>query len=141
MKTIIMTIKTPHLCNIRRGTKKYEVRKTSPSIKPPFRVLLCESCSGGKIKAEFVCDYVRCAPITGKGLLSMPAGIMPDECCLRWQELVDYSNGKPLYLWHVSEVIDYCSTKGQKVRNISEFGLNRTPQSWQYLKMDAEVEG
>ena len=133
LRTIIASIRTCMLHKIRIGEKKYEVRKNSPWCDPPFRVLLCESGSGGKIKAEFICDYVRCAHITFDGKLALPVGIMPDDCCLLWHELSEYSGGKPLYFWHVSEVVDYCSTKGQRVRNISEFGIRRPPQSWQYL--------
>lgn len=134
MRTIIASIRTCMLHKIRIGEKKYEVRKNSPWCDPPFRVLLCESGSGGKIKAEFVCDYVRCGHIAPNGDLMLPVGIAPKDCCLRLTELDAYSGGKPLYFWHVSEVVDYCSTKGQRVRNISEFGIRRPPQSWQYLK-------
>ena len=134
LKTIIASIRSYMLHEIRRGVKKYEVRKNSPWCEPPFRVLLCECGSGGKIKAEFVCDYVRCGHITANGDLTLPVGITPEDCCLRFTELGAYSSGKPLYFWHISEMVDYCSTKGQRVRNIREFGIKRPPQSWQYLK-------
>ena len=53
MLTIIATIKPVHLGNIRSGVKTQEMRKTSPKG-VPFRVLCCQSGSGGKILAEFV---------------------------------------------------------------------------------------
>lgn len=134
MKTIIATIKAVHLANIRRGIKTFEVRKSSPFAEPPFRVLLCESATGGMIKAEFVCDYVRCLRLDNKGMPIMHMPVTPERCCLSMYELQQYARGKELYCWHISQMVDYCNTKGQRVRNISEYGLKRPPQSWQYVK-------
>lgn len=126
MKTIIATIKPLHLGNIRRGIKLYEIRKTCP-VDTPFRVLCCESGSGGEIKAEFE--------------VMSPMKIYPEQCtdmvnsaCVKMDEAMEYADGKELWFWDISNMIDYCSTKGYRVRNISEFGLKRPPQSWQYVK-------
>ena len=152
MKTIIMTIKPCYLNAIRTGKKTVEVRKTAP--KPPFRVLCCESGSGGKIKAEFTCNEIfrfnkHCEPHD-----ELPGS--PCEYWIDWEEASDwigdcecdlfcatqlnireldrYIGTKSVaYGWGISGVIDYCSTKGYRVRNISEYGLKRPPQSWQYL--------
>lgn len=48
-------------------------------------------------------------------------------------ESINYSNGKKLYFWDINNMVDYCSTKGCRIRNIHEFGLKRVPQSWQYI--------
>lgn len=134
MRTIIATIKTAHLGNIRRGEKCFEVRKNAPSLEPPFRVLLCESGTSGMIKAEFVCDYVRCVHTDEYGTPIMVNPVSPEACCLSMGQLVDYANNKPLYCWHISQMVDYCNTKGRRVRHISEYGLKRPPRSWQYVK-------
>ena len=126
MITIIATIKPEHLDNIRSGRKHYEVRKTLPKVELPFRVLCCESGSGGQIKAEFTVDTV----ISGIGFRNARCG----GTCLDWGHLRDYIGDGPFYEWHISQMIDYCSIKGHRVRNISEFGLTRAPQSWQYVK-------
>lgn len=125
MKTIIATIKTVHLGNIRRGVKLYELRKTCPK-EFPFRVFLCESGSGGKIKAEFICDYAE---------FEQPENVpdIVEKSCVTQNEASMYSKGKKVFFWHITEMVDYCNTKCQKVRNISEFGLKRAPQSWQYI--------
>lgn len=130
METIIATIKPVHLGNIRRGVKLYEIRKTCPK-EIPFRVLCCESGSGGKIKAEFVVDYAE-----QQHTIDVPQ--MVEESCVSHAEAFEYSRDQRVYFWHITDMVDYCNTKGRKVRNISEFGLKRPPQSWQYVKDNAE---
>lgn len=130
MKTIIATIKPIHLGNIRRGTKTIEVRKTYPNCNDVFKVLCCESGSGGQIKAEFMCNTI----------IDLYPHIIVDykhlkECCLTLDELKKYCGSRNiLYGWKIDNMIDYCSTKGYRVRNISEFGLKRAPQSWKYVE-------
>ena len=126
MLTIVATIKPVHLGNIRSGKKQQEMRKTCPKV-VPFRVLCCQSGSGGKILAEFeVYSPVKVRP------LSLPAIV--GEACVTMQEAEEYAGGKEVWFWDVKNMIDYCSTKGYRVRNISEFGLKRAPQSWCYVE-------
>lgn len=127
MQTIIMTIKPYHLRNIRMGIKKGELRKSFPKIELPFRVLLCESGSGGQIKAEFTCRDILA--------IDTPSPYFSSVLCLREQEIVDYLDGKTGYVWGVSDVVDYCCTKGYRIRNISEFGVLRSPRTWQHAMM------
>lgn len=126
MLTIIATIKPVHLGNIRSGVKSQEMRKSIPKS-VPFRVLCCQSKSGGKILAEFVVrSPVKVYPA------SLPAIV--EEACVTMQEAEEYAAGKELWFWDVNDMIDYCSTKGYRVRNVSEFGLKRPPQSWCYVE-------
>lgn len=130
MKTIIATIKPIHLGNIRRGAKLYEIRKTCPK-EVPFKVLCCESQSGGQIKAEFeVMSPMKVEPEQWPEMVS--------GACISMKEAIEYAGGKEILFWDVSNMVDYCNTKGCRVRNISEFGLKRPPQSWQYVREDAE---
>lgn len=136
MTTIIATIKPFHLRNIRNGRKHWELRKSLPLTSFPFRVLCCESGSGGKILAEFIVDkYVWCVKDdTHQPYLSEQ---MFKECCVSEREFKDYAgDNNKIFAWHITNMIDYCSTKGRRVLNISEFGLKRPPQSWQYVKED-----
>ena len=141
MTTIIATIKPYYASMIRTGKKKYEIRKSLPQNisqkvgeDGQFRVLLCESGSGGKITGEFICDdwaWFYTALVDD----SKSWKEFLNDCCLSKYELDDYGkNHVQLCAWHIMESIDYCSTKGYKVRNVSEFGLKRAPQSWQYVK-------
>lgn len=126
MITIIATIKPEHLGNIRSGQKKWEMRKNAPmTYGLDFRVLCCQSGSGGKIVAEFICDCV----VIGKENLEQ----LVKESCVTMEQAKRYAGDKKLHFWHISKMINYCSTKGYRVRNISEFGLKRPPQSWQYV--------
>lgn len=127
MFTIIATIKKEHLNNIRSGRKKWEMRKNAPNtFGVDFKVLCCESGSGGKILEEFVCDAV----VIGRDNLAQLA----KESCVTLEQAIRYAGGKKLCFWHISKMIDYTATKGNRTRNISEFGLTRAPQSWQYVK-------
>lgn len=126
METIIATIKPVHLGNIRSGKKLYEMRKSCPK-EIPFRVLCCESGSGGKILAEFVVyTPLKVRPA------SWPEHIR--LTCVSMSTAEEYANGKAIWLWDVNNMIDYCTTEGHRVRNISEFGLKRAPQSWCYVE-------
>lgn len=134
MKTIIATIKPVHLGNIRRGLKLCEIRKTAPK-EVPFRVLLCESGSGGQIKAEFVCDMVRPVKVFENGEIQHWYYFGLHTACITYEEMAAYiGHGKTGYAWNITKMVDYCNTKGQRVRHISEYGLKRPPQSWQYVK-------
>lgn len=135
MTTIIATIKPFYLNEIRRGRKTIEVRKTVPKCDYPVRVLLCESGSGGQIKAEFIMKRVLYGRISWFKFDEVDVNSVADEACLSRQQIIDYAGvSQFLYFWKISDMIDYCSTKGYHVRNISEFGLKRPPQSWQYVK-------
>lgn len=135
MKTIIATIKPFYLNEIRWGHKTIEVRKTVPKCDYPVRVLLCESGSGGQIKAEFTMKRVLYADRIELIFRTDAVRWAENASGLSSRELLDYAGDKrTLYFWEISDMVDYCSTEGYHVRNISEFGLKRTPQSWQYVK-------
>lgn len=136
MTTVIATIKPHHLHNIRTGKKLWEVRKTAPNTPIPFKVLCCESGSGGQIKAEFVCDEIKFDKPSVFGGYATLDGLevaLARESCLTQHEIDEYAGNKTVKFWHISNMIDYCKTKGYRVRNIGEFGLKRAPQSWQYV--------
>lgn len=126
MLTIIATIKPQHLGNIRAGLKLYEMRKTVPKD-VPFKVLCCQSGSGGQILAEFV---VECP-------MQVSVHEWPElvrGACVFMHEAEKYAAGKEVWFWDVNNMIDYRTTPGHKARNISEFGLTRPPQSWCYVE-------
>ena len=128
MLTIIATIKPQHLGNIRAGLKLYEMRKTCPK-EAPFKVLCCQSQSGGKILAEFI---VR-SPIYVKPPVPVTQKLIQGTCVTE-EAAEQYAAGGPVWFWDINNMVDYCSTKGYRVRNVSEFGLNRAPQSWCYVE-------
>lgn len=126
MLTIIATIKPQHLGNIRAGRKLYEMRKTCPKD-VPFKVLCCQSGSGGQIMAEFeVREPVKALPRIWPVLVK--------ETCVSLSEAEAYAGDDLVWFWDINNMIDYCSTKGYRVRNVAEFGLKRPPQSWCYVE-------
>lgn len=140
MTTIIATIKPQHLQKIRAGVKTEEVRKTIPNCLFPVRVLCCESGSGGQIKCEFILDMYRTETVESirrKYLSCMARWTILPKAKISLGELETYMGTDParkVYFWHISRMVDYCSTPGYRVRHISEFGLQRAPQSWCYAK-------
>lgn len=105
MITVIATIKPEHLGNIRSRRKSYEMRKTAPAAGAPFRVLCCESGSGGMIKAEFVCDKVyRCNNIHA-------ADGFVRESCVTMRQAEEYAAGKSVCFWHILNLVDYDQPK------------------------------
>lgn len=130
MPTIIMTIKRRHLRNMESGIKRYELRKTLPKQVDgkPCRVLLCESGGGGDIVAEFIMD----------GWLDL-TNADPMELarlgCITAAEAEGYrrkGRGK-LYGWGVKDFRKY--PMKDRPLHINDIGLNRPPQSWQYVRV------
>lgn len=131
MRTIIATIKREHLSNIRSGNKEYEMRKTCP-VEIPFRVLCCQSKSGGQIIAEFeVHAPIRVRPVQWPELIR--------KTCVTMEGAEKYADGNMIWLWDISSMIDYVNNKGYSVRNVAEFGLKRPPQSWCYAREEGTV--
>lgn len=127
MITIVATIKPAYLREIRSGNKKWEIRKTLPHQGMPFKVLCCESGYDGRINSEFVVDMFHYMNVE-----DIPDEILK-ECCVSRKFVEDYANGKPVYLWHISNIVDYCNTKGKSLMNVRDFGLKKAPQSWCYV--------
>lgn len=126
MRTIVATIKEEHLTNIRSGKKLYEMRKTCPK-ETPFRVLCCQSKSGGQILAEFVVqEPIRALPRIWPALVR--------KACIPMSVADAYAGDGQVWFWDVNDMIDYCTTPGHRPRNISEYGLTRPPQSWCYVE-------
>jgi len=61
-------------------------------------------------------------------------GVINEDLCEEAQldnfQLLRYGKGKPLFGWHISDLKIY-----DKPKELSEFGLNRAPQSWCYVEM------
>ena len=132
MPTIIMTIKRRHLRNMESGLKRYELRKTAPSIgwwrTPPCRVLLCVSGGRGEIAADFELDRII-------DLTNTPPTFIARLACVTAAEAERYrakGRGK-LYGWRVGHFRKY-PVKDMPT-HINDIGLTRPPQSWQYVRV------
>ena len=56
--------------------------------------------------------------------------------CLSGNELTEYLggiSGKTFYAWYISDLVYFARPK-----ELSEFGVKRAPQSWQYIEIEEE---
>ena len=92
-----------------------------------------------KVIGEFVCDRIIAIAYTTDGLADV---VDCENTCLSPNAFAEYGKGKPLYGWHISDLVIY-----DKPKNLSEFtGLRKTkfgyepikitrpPQSWLYVE-------
>ena len=57
------------------------------------------------------------------------AALYRDSACLTVGEAAAYCTQFPMYGWHISDLKIYDTPK-----ELSEFSLNRPPQSWRYVE-------
>lgn len=152
-EAVMISIK-PEWCElITKKEKTIEVRKTRPKIKTPFKCYIYETKglyrgSGGclfqglgKVIGEFVCDFIYENISYDSEDTRIPAS-----------DLKSYANGRPIYGWHISDLVIY--DKPKKLYEFSKhdnsydnaFGwvfddrpknvqLTRPPQSWCYVEV------
>jgi len=161
MESVLTSIRPKWVVKIASGEKTFDVRKTAPKLKPPFKCYIyctkdenykiapfrfidgwyikhydnlshyangCTANVGetlnGKVIGEFICDEIKeypaatiaCAYFETNGAYVPEEGRFQQGTCLSYQEMYDYSNGKTLYGWHISELKIY-----DKPKEISEF--------------------
>ena len=163
-KAVLISIRPKWCELIASGKKTVEIRKTRPKLETPFKCYIyCTNKKpflvwgdvfrwnweteftrlygysrkkaeeiwdvfNGKVMGEFVCDRIvdimiscsdpnmRGIPFTGTGLTD--------------REIMDYlGNGKTGFSWHISDLVIY-----DEPRELSEFNLERPPQSWCYVE-------
>ena len=121
MKAVMISIQ-PKWCElIASGKKTVEVRKTMPNIATPFKCYIY--CTQGKLKdigitshstyenrqkviGEFVCDELSCGY-----WISPFTDYLQRQSCLSYDEICDYANEKPLFAWHISDLVIYDEPK------------------------------
>lgn len=132
VRTIVMSIRPRHLRNMATGLKPYELRKTKPREAGEYRVMLCESGKSGVISATFICRSIV-------DMRWMNAMRIAQLACITAAEASEYrrKGREGLYGWQVE---DFQSLKGQGLY-ISDFGLDRAPQSWCYARTEPDGRG
>ncbi len=130
-KAVMISIK-PKWCElIASGKKTVEVRKSRPKIKTPFKcyiyctkakniedllwtekesvgVINCRA--NGKVIGEFICDDIIPFHDTGEAIVAITDYDIT-ACCLAYNELHAYANGKYLFGWHISDLVIYDEPK------------------------------
>lgn len=118
------------------GAKTLETRKTAPRCKGKYIIYMYETKRDGGAGAVVGFFQSGITVITdgfGKSLndgdYDKARADFARAACLTEDELVTYANGAMLYGLTVSTPIRF-----PRPRSLSDFGLTRAPQSWQYLK-------
>lgn len=170
MKSVLISIQ-PRWCElIASGIKTMELRKSIPKLERPFKVYIYCTIPkfrrgeyarlsarkryyidlwAGKVFGEFVCDGILydCEMAN--------ADIAENQSCVRREKILEYSGGKKVYGWHISNLAIYDTPKPltdfvvreclwHNIRNngcIDASGercldcrLKRPPQSWCYVE-------
>ena len=107
-----------------------------------------------KVIGEFICDDIIPLHDTGEAIVAITDYDIT-ACCLDYYELHAYANGKPIYGWHISDLVIYDKAKtledfaracigGNDCPNCRLFDfaelectrerLRRPPQSWCYVE-------
>lgn len=98
-----------------------------------------------RVIGEFVCDRIdeyRYGVYDGEFCYHIPT-VEGEKTCLEYDEAEEYGSGKPLYFWHISDLVIY-----DKPRGVGEFrkpclptglrydddAITRPPQSWCYVE-------
>lgn len=144
-KAVLMSLNPKWLNMILCGTKTKEVRKRAPLLQTPFKVYLY--CTKGDVsfthgtykagriwhyqKNGMVCGEATCVSITE---VNPPFRNAPCGSCLSPKELYEYAGtNKNLSFMALENPITYDEPK-----SLSEFGLKKAPQSWQYVEERAD---
>ena len=177
MKSVLISIRPKWVEKIASGKKTIEVRKTAPK-EVPFKCyiymtqgtykdlgLYSEGIYQNRMKVigEFICDKVDkyepqvilCAYYEVNGAYVKENLRYNSGTCLSYEDMVNYSNGKTLYGWHISDLKIYDKPKPImqfykpcpiKIKNcpVCELystytgccmnNIDRPPQSWQYVE-------
>ena len=161
MNEIMLSIRPKWCELIASGQKTIEMRKTKPKCDVPFKVYIyCtkQRVNGeilltydkkiegrnkgfrdggdiplaGKVIGEFICDKTI---FVYMDYFDYPNYDISDdvlrETCLSRSMLFDYAKGKPVYGWHISDLIIY-----DKPIDLSDFGIKRPPQSWCHVEKE-----
>lgn len=120
MRTIIMSIRARHIRSILAGRKVWELRTTRPAQDPPFQVLLCQTGTCGRITAAFECSVVT--EVTG-----LNDAEIARRACVTPEEVAGYRRDGRLYAWVIrgAHRLDAHTT---------DYGVDRPPRSWRYVR-------
>ena len=141
--SVLISIRPNWTPLIREMKKKWEIRKTKPKLKPPFKCFIYETLGKkkwdvleipedqgggvfdirihegcGKVIGEFICDRiveVGYSPYN-HGEYVCEVENIHEESCVGFEAMFDYIADGYGYAWHIADLIIY-----QKARDLKEF--------------------
>lgn len=153
VKSVMISIK-PKWCElIANGRKTIEVRKNRPKLETPFKCYIyctkpryehedfiridCQKIQfygGQKVIGEFVCDRVDTYDDNTIHAFSHENYARWNDydlyqSCIHPEDFERYAADEWLYGWHISDLVIY-----DNPRELSEYKINRPPQSWCYVE-------
>lgn len=84
----------------------------------------------GKVIGEFVCDRivnVDCDSVAPFDKDSV--SYIDKQICIDREQFIEYTRFRCCFGWHISDLIIY-----DKPKDLSDFGMKRSPQSWCYAE-------
>lgn len=154
MKAVLISIQPQWVEKIAARWKTLELRKSKPNIQVPFKCYIYQtrlkwvfnllrqlkmdhladilSAGFGKVVGEFVCDHIL-------GHCEMEnADIAEQQSYVRRKKILEYSGGKQVYGWHISDLVIYDEPKPLSKFAVERYPcmalLKRPPQSWFYVE-------
>jgi predicted transcriptional regulator len=131
MQSILISINPKWCVLIASGAKTIEIRKSQPKIGTPFKCYIYGTSPIKKVIGEFICkkiDHIGHIGAMGQTKTQLCVlrknssfyDAITDEylkqTCLSIKEIENYSNGRDLYAWHISDCKMYDEPK-----ELSEF--------------------
>lgn len=153
MKAVLISIRPEWCCRIACGKKTIELRKTKPKQAAPFKCYIYCTLGGsqiylgskgnGKVIGEFICDRIEYMDMDSVGVGFWKNDNFNYIADLGWNtgltlgEFINYTEGKRVYGWHISDVVIYDKPKELKNFYCRKL-LTRPPQSWCYVEEVSE---
>lgn len=123
-KAVLISIQPKWCEKIARGEKTIEVRKNRPKLETPFKCYIYCTANGitaaerdgniftdlrCKVIGEFTCDGVYAVLAHPSIFAGHPVFYKKaiEDACLTEKEVEEYSGGKDLYGWHISDLVIY----------------------------------
>lgn len=124
MKAVMLSIRPEWCEKIICGRKTIELRKTKPKLELPFKCYIyctigcptsaqyewCDYEPYGMVIGEFICDAILSHCEMANADLAEQMG------CVRREKIREYSGGKEVFGWHISDLVIY-----DKPKELSEF--------------------
>ena len=139
MKSILISIRPEWTAKILNGEKDIEIRKTAPKCDLPVDVYIyCTKgdyigCISNKYVGKVVAKFtLRCYARSHETLVEIVKShrkMAVEGALLSVEQIKEYAKGKDFYFWAIDDLQIFDQPKP-----LSEFGLKRAPQSWQYVE-------
>ena len=131
---VIFSIHPEHTKNIFDLIKQLEIRKKVPKCDFPYIGFIYETKKNGGAGAVIGFFTCKCHIKTNVFAIHSQAGDayrkdIAKRACLTEDKLYTYANGESIYGIDISTPVLF-----PRPRPLSDFGIKRAPQSWQYIK-------